>query len=89
MAEPVPLVIRNAPTRLMKDLGYGDGYRYAHQEADKVAIGMQCLPDSLAGTAYYQPTREGREAAFADRLNWVKGLRAAAGGQRNPTPPRD
>ena len=75
MAEPVPLVIRNAPTRLMKDLGYGDGYRYAHQEADKVAVGMQCLPDSLAGTAYYQPTREGREATFADRLNWVKGLR--------------
>jgi len=76
MAEPVPLVIRNAPTRLMKDLGYGDGYRLAHYEENKVAADMQCLPDSLAGTEYYQPTNEGREKAFADRLNWLKGLRA-------------
>ena len=75
MAEPVPLVIRNAPTRLMKDLGYGDGYRLAHYEENKVAVGMQCLPDSLVGTEYYQPTEEGREKAFKDRLNWLKGLR--------------
>ena len=75
MAEPVPLVIRNAPTRLMKDLGYGDGYRLAHYEENKVAVGMQCLPDSLAGAEYYHPTSEGREQAFKDRLAWLKSLR--------------
>ncbi|RVU97747.1 replication-associated recombination protein A [Coriobacteriales bacterium OH1046] len=78
LAEPVPLVIRNAPTRLMGELGYGAGYRYAHDEEGKVAAGMQCLPDSLAGTAYYQPTDEGREAAFKARLEQLKVLRAAA-----------
>ena len=78
IAEPVPLVIRNAPTRLMKELGYGDGYRYAHSEEDKVAAGMQCLPDSLAGTRYYRPTEEGREPAFAERLRVLDELRAAA-----------
>ena len=72
MAEPVPHVIRNAPTRLMKDLGYGDGYRLAHYEEHKVAAGMQCLPDSLVGTEYYRPTSEGREAWMAERLAQVK-----------------
>ena len=75
---PVPLVIRNAPTRLMKDLSYGEGYRYAHDEEDKVAAGMQCLPDSLVGTRYYEPTTEGRESAFKERLEWLQGLRRAA-----------
>ena len=78
IAEPVPLVIRNAPTRLMKDLSYGEGYRYAHDEEDKVAAGMQCLPDSLVGTRYYEPTTEGRESAFKERLEWLQGLRRAA-----------
>ena len=78
LAEPVPLVIRNAPTRLMKDLSYGEGYRYAHDEEDKVAAGMQCLPDSLVGTRYYEPTTEGRESAFKERLEWLQGLRRAA-----------
>ncbi len=78
LAEPVPLVIRNAPTRLMKELEYGAGYRYAHDEEEKVAAGMQCLPDSLAGTEYYQPTEEGREAAFKARLGQLKALRDAA-----------
>ena len=81
MAEPVPLVIRNAPTRLMKDLGYGEGYRLAHYEQDKVAADMQCLPDSLVGTEYYAPTREGREGLFADRLDQLKELRRQAAEQ--------
>ncbi|MBQ6395685.1 MAG: hypothetical protein IJH87_05020, partial [Atopobiaceae bacterium] len=80
MAEPVPLVIRNAPTRLMKDLGFGDGYRYAHNEADKVAPEMACLPDSLVGTEYYHPTAEGREGSFKDRLEWFRDLRRRAQG---------
>ncbi len=78
VAEPVPLVIRNAPTRLMKDLEYGKGYRYAHDEQDKVAFSMQCLPDALAGTTYYSPTEEGREAAFKQRLEWLREQRAIA-----------
>lgn len=60
LAEPVPLVIRNAPTRLMKELGYGEGYKYAHNMKDKLAD-MQCLPDSLEGRQYYRPTEEGLE----------------------------
>ena len=76
MAEPVPLVIRNAPTRLMKDLGYGKDYRLAHYEKHKVAANMQCLPDSLAGSEYYHPTCEGREAWLSERLSDVKRWRA-------------
>ena len=79
MAEPVPLVIRNAPTRLMKDLGYGSGYKYAHDEENKVAADMQCLPDALAGAEYYTPTEEGREGLFKNRLEQLKALRRAAG----------
>ena len=72
MAAPVPLVIRNAPTRLMKDLGYGKGYKLAHHEEHKVAAGMRCLPDSLASRTYYQPTEEGRESWLKERLEQVK-----------------
>lgn len=75
MAEPVPLVIRNAPTRLMKDLGYGEGYRLAHNEEDKVAVDMQCLPDSLVGTEYYTPTKEGHENRLRERLVQLRALR--------------
>ena len=78
LAEPVPLAIRNAPTRLMKDLGYGRGYRLAHYEADKVAADMRCLPDSLAGAEYYRPTEEGNERRFKERLEWLTHLREQA-----------
>ncbi len=71
LSEPVPLVIRNAPTKLMKELGYGDGYVYAHDTEDKVAA-MQCLPDSLLGREYYRPTNQGLEERFRERLEWVK-----------------
>ncbi|MGN0940714.1 MAG: replication-associated recombination protein A [Selenomonadaceae bacterium] len=69
--EPVPLVIRNAPTRLMKNLGYGDGYQYAHDYADKLTT-MQCLPDSLVGHEYYHPTEQGVEGRFKKRLEDIK-----------------
>ena len=62
--EPVPLHLRNAPTRLMKELGYAKGYRYAHDEEGKVAD-MDCLPESLKGRSYYHPTQEGREKQLA------------------------
>ena len=71
LAEPVPLVIRNAPTRLMKELDYGKGYVYAHKTADKLTT-MQCLPDSLAGREYYVPTEEGLEARYKARLEHIK-----------------
>jgi putative ATPase len=73
--EPVPLHLRNAPTRLMKELDYGKGYRYAHDEEGKVA-NMDCLPDSLKGRCYYQPTQEGREKALAQRLDEIRKIRS-------------
>ena len=71
LAEPVPLVIRNAPTRLMKELDYGKGYQYAHDTADKLT-NMQCLPDSLLGREYYRPTEQGLEAKYKTRLQQIK-----------------
>lgn len=71
LAEPVPAVIRNAPTRLMKDLGYGDGYQYAHDTEEKLT-NMQCLPDSLLERQYYRPTDQGVEARFKERLQQIK-----------------
>jgi putative ATPase len=69
-AEPVPHVIRNAVTRLMKDVGYGRGYRYAHDEPEGVG-GIECLPDRLRGTRYYRPGRSGEEAELSRRLEEV------------------
>jgi putative ATPase len=73
-AEPVPLWIRNAPTGLMKQLGYGKGYRYAHDEAEGVAE-MDCLPDALVGRRYYTPTDRGEEGATAARLEAARLIR--------------
>lgn len=71
LAEPVPLVIRNAPTSLMKDIGYGKGYQYAHDYKDKLT-NMQCLPDSLKDKIYYHPTEQGVEGRFKQRLEYIK-----------------
>ena len=71
LAEPVPLVIRNAPTKLMQELNYGKGYQYAHDTADKLT-NMQCLPDSLLDTTYYKPTTQGLEARVKARLDEIK-----------------
>jgi putative ATPase len=77
-AEPVPLHLRNAPTALMKGLGYGKGYQYAHDTKDKVAD-MQCLPDSLRNRVYYRPTNEGVEKRIRERLEEIKRLRSGLG----------
>ena len=69
-AEPVPLTIRNAPTGLMKDLGYGKDYQYAHDVPGKIAR-MECLPQSLRGRRYYHPTQEGLEARYKERLEQI------------------
>ncbi len=73
-AYPVPLHIRNAPTRLMRDLGYGDGYVYAHDTDEKVAD-MECLPPELAGERFYEPTEEGWEKRIRERIAELLGRR--------------
>jgi putative ATPase len=77
--EPVPLHLRNAPTKLMKELDYGKGYRYAHDEEGRVAD-MDCLPDSLKGRSYYKPTQEGREKLLAQRMEEIRRIRATKHG---------
>jgi len=71
MAEPVPLQLRNAPTGLMEELHYGEGYEYAHNMEHKLSK-MQCMPDSLKDRVYYDPTNEGEEAAVAERLQEIR-----------------
>ena len=80
-AEPVPLHLRNAPTRLMKELDYGKGYQYAHDLESKVAD-MECLPPSLADRRYYQPTTEGREKLLAQRMEEIARLRRSGLSER-------
>jgi putative ATPase len=74
-AQPVPLHLRNAPTSLMKNLGYGAGYEYAHDFDDKVT-GMECLPENLRSRVYYRPTGEGVEQRIRARLEEIKRKRA-------------
>ncbi len=71
IAEPVPLVIRNGVTKLMKELDYGKGYQYAHDSHDKLT-NMQCLPDALLEREYYQPTEQGLESKYKARLAQIK-----------------
>ena len=76
-AQPVPLHLRNAPTGLMKDLGYGKGYQYAHDLDGKVAD-MQCLPDNLKNRSYYHPTHEGVERRIRERIEEIRKKRSTA-----------
>ena len=78
-AEPVPLHLRNAPTKLMKELDYGKEYQYAHDVEGRVAD-MECLPASLRGRKYYVPTQEGREKLLAQRMEEVARIKAAKRG---------
>jgi putative ATPase len=86
-SQPVPLHLRNAPTRLMKKLGYGRDYRYAHDEADAYAAGESYLPDALAERRFYQPTERGLEARIRERMEALRELdrqaRNAAGGEES------
>ncbi|HEX2833267.1 MAG TPA: replication-associated recombination protein A [Thermoanaerobaculia bacterium] len=75
---PVPLHIRNAPTRLMKDLGYGRGYQYAHDFEDQTAA-MDCLPDALQGRRFYEPKNVGAEKAMKERLDRMRDARKGSG----------
>jgi putative ATPase len=79
---PVPLHIRNAPTRLMKDLGYGRDYRYAHDEEGGYAAGENYFPDGMPEVEWYRPTDRGLEARIREKLETLRGLDAAAGRKR-------
>ena len=70
----VPAHLRNAPTRFMKELGYGKDYRYAHNESDGFAAGEKYFPDEMAVTRYYQPVERGLEIRIAEKLNYLRGL---------------
>ena len=74
----VPMHLRNAPTRLMKELGYGKGYQYDHDVEGGVALDQQCLPDALAGNEFYAPTARGLEGRIKDKLDALRAARHAA-----------
>jgi len=84
IAEPVPLHLRNAPTRLMKDLEYGKGYRYAHDEAEGVAADMVCLPPAHEGRQFYEPTDRGLESEIRKKIEELRRKRGQA-----PTEPEE
>ena len=71
MADPVPLHLRNAPTKLMRELDYGKGYKYAHDYEEKITA-MDCLPESVSGKNYYNPTDQGNESKYKERLQKIK-----------------
>ena len=73
-SRPVPVHLRNAPTALMKTLGHGQAYRYAHDEPHAYAAGEQYLPDGMAAPGWYQPTPRGLEAKIADKLQFLHQL---------------
>ena len=79
---PVPLHIRNAPTRLMKDLGYGKDYRYAHDEADAFAAGENYFPEGMPAVSWYQPTERGLEGKIREKLDELRRRNAEAGKKR-------
>ena len=74
-AYPVPLHLRNAPTQLMRELGYGKGYQYAHDFEEHIAA-MECLPDALHGQRYYEPTDIGYEAVIREYLDKLRNKKA-------------
>jgi putative ATPase len=81
-SRPVPMHLRNAPTRLMKELGYGSGYRYAHDEAGGVAAGETYFPDGMEAPRFYQPTDRGVEARIRERLAQLRAAHASREGSR-------
>jgi putative ATPase len=77
-SEPVPMELRNAPTRAMKEWGYGAGYQHAHEFADALNT-MECLPGALAGTRFYEPTSRGVEQRIRERIEQIRAARKQGG----------
>jgi putative ATPase len=84
--EPVPLHLRNAPTQLMKDLGYSEGYKYAHSEVDRIAD-MSCLPPNLGDRTYYRPSDQNFEKRLGERLQEIRRIRAQKSNNRDSSKP--
>ncbi|MBI3899013.1 MAG: replication-associated recombination protein A [Gammaproteobacteria bacterium] len=84
----VPLHLRNAPTQLMKQLGYGKEYRYAHDETDAYAAGVRYFPEGMEARTYYQPVERGLEIRIAERLTELRARNRAAQSKKSATPPR-
>src|SRR6185369_12769731 len=82
-SRPVPLRLRNAPTSLMKGLGYGKGYRFAHDEEDAYAAGERYFPDNMPDVAWYEPTDRGLEAKIRDKLEILRAQDKKAGGDKS------
>jgi putative ATPase len=80
ITRPVPMHLRNAPTKLMKQLGHGSGYRYAHDESDGFAPGVRYLPDGMPDMQFYKPVARGLESRIGERLAELRARNAAAGG---------
>jgi putative ATPase len=84
-SEPVPPHIRNAPTGLMKKLGYGKGYRYDHAQEDALAAGQEYLPEALRGVAWYEPSDRGYESQIRKRMeSWAEARMRAARDDSSP-----
>lgn len=81
---PVPMHLRNAPTRLMKGLGHGTGYRYAHDEPGGHAAGERYFPDGMAEPVFYEPVDRGMELKIREKLDWLRARNADARGKRSP-----
>ena len=81
-SRPVPMHLRNAPTKLMKSLGHGDGYRYAHDEAEGYAAGERYLPDEVTPQHWYEPTDRGMEARIREKLDRLRALDAQQAGDK-------
>jgi putative ATPase len=73
-SQPVPIHLRNAPTRLMKSLGHGREYRYAHHEPNAYAAGERYMPDGMSEPDWYQPVPRGLESKIAEKLQWLRSL---------------
>jgi putative ATPase len=84
-SRPVPMRLRNAPTRLMRELGYGEGYRYAHEEQDAFAAGETYLPDGLPPQHWYEPTDRGLEQRIGERLRELRERNRSASGKEGTT----
>jgi len=78
VSRPVPIHLRNAPTKLMKELGYGKEYRYAHDEPGAYAAGEDYLPEGMPAVSWYEPTDRGLEGKIAQKLAYLRGLDRAA-----------
>ncbi|HRO44137.1 MAG TPA: hypothetical protein PL009_14990, partial [Flavipsychrobacter sp.] len=83
ISRPVPIHLRNAPTRLMREMGHGAAYRYAHDESESYAAGENYFPDNILAVQFYRPTTHGLEAKIGEKLAYLRSLDEKTGKKRN------